>query len=513
MLKNLTIKARLIFVLGVLSIQLVLGAVMGLTALTKAQDSMQSIYDHRLVSLGRLDTVMRQSIRSEAIVALAATAPSDKVAEYLETIATDNAALHKAWADYLTANPDDAEKELANDFITKRKKFEQDALEPTVAAIRAGNSAQAVNLLHEKVVPLFRVLKEPGNKVVNLQLAEAAKEQKEAADRYVLVRNLCLAGLAVGLALAVGVGAWLIRAIVAPLNQAADVARKVAAGDLSTRIDTSSNDETGQVLRALQAMTTSLTTIVQGVRAGTDTMSTASREIAAGNQDLSSRTEQQAASLEETASSMEELTSTVRQTAESARQGNQLAIAATDTAKKGGAAMEQVVQTMENINQSAHRIAEITSVIDGIAFQTNILALNAAVEAARAGEAGRGFAVVATEVRALAQRCTQAAKEIKALIDASSHQTAQGTQQVHQAGDTMRDILQSISQVNDIMAEISAASREQSGGIEQVNLAITQMDQVTQQNAALVEEAAAAASSMQQEAERLAQAVAVFKTA
>jgi methyl-accepting chemotaxis protein len=293
---------------------------------------------------------------------------------------------------------------------------------------------------------------------------------------------------------------------------AAEVVGKVASGDLTVQIDTKANDQSS-LLYAMKAMVQTLSHTVRGVKESTDTISTASKEIAQGNADLSQRTEEQASSLEETASSMEELTSTVKQNAENARQANQLALGASAVAVKGGEVVGQVVQTMSSINESSRKIVDIISVIDGIAFQTNILALNAAVEAARAGEQGRGFAVVATEVRNLAQRSAAAAKEIKALIGDSVDKVGAGTKLVDEAGKTMQEIVSSVKRVTDIMGEITAASQEQSAGIEQVNQAITQMDEVTQQNSALVEQAAAAAESMQEQAQNLMQSVSVFKLA
>jgi methyl-accepting chemotaxis protein len=293
---------------------------------------------------------------------------------------------------------------------------------------------------------------------------------------------------------------------------AAAVARRIAGGDLSAAVEIKANDK-GSMLAAIKGMQQQLTEIVRGIKGASDTIGSASTQIAAGNADLSSRTEQQASSLEETASSMEELTGTVKQNAENARQANQLAAGASTMAVKGGEVVGQVVHSMASINESSKKIADIIGVIDGIAFQTNILALNAAVEAARAGEQGRGFAVVASEVRTLAQRSAAAAKEIKGLITDSVAKVEGGSKLVDQAGQTMEEIVTSVKRVTDIMAEIAAASQEQTSGIEQVNQTITQMDQVTQQNAALVEEAAAAAESMREQAQSLTEAVAIFKLA
>jgi methyl-accepting chemotaxis protein len=309
----------------------------------------------------------------------------------------------------------------------------------------------------------------------------------------------------------VGIGVWLVRSIVGPLNYAIGIAESVAAGDLTKQVDVETTNETGKLLQALKEMNDSLVRIVGKVRFGTDTIATASSQIATGNLDLSSRTEEQASSLEETASSMEELTGTVKQNADNARQANQLAQSASEVAVRGGTVVSQVVDTMGSINESAKKIVDIIGVIDGIAFQTNILALNAAVEAARAGEQGRGFAVVAAEVRNLAQRSASAAKEIKTLIDDSVEKVDTGSKLVDQAGSTMDEIVESVKRVTDIMSEITSASQEQTSGIEQINQAVTQMDNVTQQNAALVEEAAAAAGSLQEQAANLAEVVSVFK--
>ena len=325
------------------------------------------------------------------------------------------------------------------------------------------------------------------------------------------MRLMLAIAMAFALVAAVLMGLWIIRAITGPINQAVGIARAVADGDLSQQFEASGNSETALLLMALKDMQTSLSRVVANVRQGSEGVSTASAEIASGNHDLSARTESQASALEQTAASMEQLSATVKQNADSARQANQLAASASTVAVKGGEVVAQVVDTMKGINDASRKIADIISVIDGIAFQTNILALNAAVEAARAGEQGRGFAVVASEVRSLAGRSAEAAKEIKTLINASVERVEQGTALVDQAGSTMTEVVSSIRRVTDLMGEISAASNEQSLGVSQVGEAVTQMDQVTQQNAALVEEMAAAASGLQSQAQDLVKVVAVFK--
>jgi methyl-accepting chemotaxis protein len=335
--------------------------------------------------------------------------------------------------------------------------------------------------------------------------------QQAAAASYESGRNW-IAGMVLLAMVLTGVLAWVLtRGIVHPLKGAVAVAQRVAQGDLTVQVPVAGTDETGQLLRALSEMTQNLRTLVGEVAGGAHTVSDTSAQIAQGNLDLSQRTEEQASTLEETASSMEELTSTVTQNAQNARQASQLAVGASEVARKGGEVVEQVVTTMTGISESSKKIADIISVIDGIAFQTNILALNAAVEAARAGEQGRGFAVVASEVRSLAQRSALAAKEIKTLIGDSVDKVDAGTRLVDAAGQTMQEIVSSVKKVSDLIAEIAAASQEQSSGIDQVNTAVTQMDQVVQQNASLVEEATAATESMKNQAGVLLRMVSRFK--
>ncbi|CUJ97047.1 methyl-accepting chemotaxis protein [Achromobacter xylosoxidans] len=379
------------------------------------------------------------------------------------------------------------------------------------ALLKRGERDAARQRLLEETLPLLDGLQDRVIEISRIQSAEmvdAGADSQRVIDNAGML-NLILSGLAIVLG---GLFAWRVsKSITAPLAQAVSVAETVARGDLGQPILAVTRDETGRLLRALHDMQDKLAGAVRTIRAGSETISSAAGQIAAGNTDLSSRTEEQAASLEETAASMEELASTVKQNADNARQANQLAASASEVAQRGGAVVSAVVSTMGDISASSRKISEIVSVIDGIAFQTNILALNAAVEAARAGEQGKGFAVVAGEVRSLAQRSAQAAREVKTLIEASVSKVAEGAGQAENAGTTMQEVVASVKRVTDIMGEIAAASQEQASGIEQVNRAVSQMDEVTQQNAALVEEAAAAAGSMQDQAHALVRAVGVFR--
>ena len=402
------------------------------------------------------------------------------------------------------------EKTMLKSIVAARAKY-QAAKVAVTNAKKAGDAEAGIRLFNDVFTPAadtyasqLKALQAMQRKAID----DAAASLEEASTRE--FKLLLLLGVLVVL---IGASfAFLIsRSITRPLRDAVAVAETVARGDLTTRFDAAPRDEIGDLMRALHGMNESLFKIVSEVQQGTRSIALASSEIAAGNLDLSARTEQQAGSLEETAATMEELTATVRQNADNAYQANQLVLTASSVAAKGGDIVGKVVDTMGAIDASSRKIVDIIGVIDGIAFQTNILALNAAVEAARAGEQGRGFAVVASEVRNLAQRSAAAAKEIKTLIGDSVGQVDIGTKLVEEAGSTMRDVVDSVARVNDIMSEITSASQEQRTGIDQVNEAITQMDQVTQQNAALVEEAAAAAASLQEQADALASVAAGFK--
>ncbi|SOZ70621.1 chemotaxis sensory transducer protein [Cupriavidus taiwanensis] len=376
-----------------------------------------------------------------------------------------------------------------------------------------GLTEEANQVLEQEFVPAGDAYLAEIQKLLDIQRASIDATAREINAIYVNARNSLIGLGVVVLGIGIAFAFWLTRGITGPLHRAVAVARTVASGDLTSRIDVDSRDETGQLLQALADMNANILRIVRQVRAGTESIVSGTSQIAAGNTDLSQRTEEQASSLQQTAASMEELTSIVRQNADNARQASTLAVNASDIAAKGGEVAGQVAETMEEINGASKKVVDIIAVIEGIAFQTNILALNAAVEAARAGEQGRGFAVVAGEVRTLAQRSATAAKEIKALIGDSVDRVEKGSMLVTQSGQTMEEIVAAVRRVTDIMGEISAASAEQSSGIEQVNQAVTQMDTVTQQNAALVEEAAAAAGSLEEQAQRLKEAVATFRLA
>ncbi len=374
-----------------------------------------------------------------------------------------------------------------------------------------GQQDQAVALVTQRYNPAVAAYLGTLRDFVQQQQQQAeSRQQAMAAERMLTVK---IAAVAVGLLLlAIIVGAhFLIGSIQRPLEQANGLAERIASGDLSQSVAVTRGDEFGDLLRSLYAMSDALGRMVHQVRQSTDSIAIASAEIATGNHDLSARTEQTSSNLQETAAAMEEFTSTIQQSAGSAQQASSLAASATGVARRGGEVVTQVVSTMEDINHSSKKIADIIGVIDSIAFQTNILALNAAVEAARAGEQGRGFAVVASEVRSLAQRSAEAAKEIKQLITASVDKVETGSRLVSDAGTTMTDIVQSVQRVTDMIGEITAASSEQSAGVQQVNQAIGNLDQMTQQNAALVEQSAAAAQSLREQADQLAQVVSRFK--
>ena len=512
MLRHLSIKARLTTLLAFLAVLLAVVGAIGIVGMNATESGLKTVYEDRTVPLGQLADIQSRLLQNRiAITAAAADPRPEFIAEQTRLVENNIAEITRIWEAYMATYLTPEEKALAEKFAVDRGAFVAEGLQPAIAALRANDVDAAKQIIEGKIRPLYQPVSEGNAALIKLQLDVARQEFGQAHDRVVSSRNLAMAAIVVGLVLAAWLGFALIRAITRPLDTAVRFAYGIAHGDLTQRIEITSNDEIGQLMQSLQEMNEALVRVVGQVRAGVDTVATASSQIASGNLDLSSRTEEQASSLEETASSMEELTSTVKQNAENARQANQLVNATADVAAKGGDVVGQVVTTMASIKDSSRKIADIIGVIDGIAFQTNILALNAAVEAARAGEQGRGFAVVAAEVRNLAQRSAGAAKEIKALIEDSVGKVDAGSKLVDETGEAMDDIVTSVQLMADIMRGIAEASQEQSAGIEQVNQAVGQMDEMTQQNAALVEEAAAAAESLREQAAQLSEAVSVFR--
>jgi methyl-accepting chemotaxis protein len=516
-MNNLKISTRLAVLVGLLSALLLIVGGIGLYGISSANSSLKTVYEDRTVALGQLETVSRLVLRDRVLVmdmllnndAANLQKRDDELRGNLEKET-------KTWDAYMATHLTPEEKKLTEEFVTAKRVYFEEGILPAAKALRAGNADEGAKLYKEKISPLSPKVFDVLNKLVQLQLDVAKSEYDAELQRATRLHTLSISAIILGLAFGVAFGLMLMRSILRQLGAEPEdvlaITTAITAGDLTTNIIVAAGSE-HSVMAGMATMQQSLRNVVGAVRQGSEGVATASAEIAEGNHDLSARTEQQASSLEQTASSMEELSATVKQNANSARQANQLAMSASTVAVQGGEVVGQVVDTMKGINEASRKISDIISVIDGIAFQTNILALNAAVEAARAGEQGRGFAVVASEVRSLAGRSAEAAKEIKSLINASVERVEMGTSLVEQAGTTMTEVVTSIKRVTDIMGEISAASNEQAAGVSQVGEAVTQMDQSTQQNAALVEEMAAAASSLKSQALELVQTVAQFKLA
>ena len=518
MFKNMTIRAKLSLAFTGLALMVLLVAGLSLSALSKASDRFADYvggFNTQATTAEHLRTAVdRRAIAARNLVLV--TKPADVEIERLLVL--------KAHADVLAdlaklkqmvaSNTEASNK--GRSLVAEMERVEQ-LYGPVAMSIvdmaLKDNKVEAVTKMNDECRPLLAAMSQAASNYADYFAAHSRELTEQEAASYAKERNLQIAACLIALIAAVLAGLWLSRSITGPIAQAVALAESVTAGDLTGQINVTGKDEVSQLLAALGRMSQSLSHIVYQVRQSCDSIATGSAQIATGNADLSQRTEEQASALEQTAATMEELNSTVRNNADNARQANQLAISASRVATQGGEVVGEVVKTMRGINDSSRKISDIISVIDGIAFQTNILALNAAVEAARAGEQGRGFAVVAAEVRSLAQRSADAAKAIKTLITNSVEQVEQGTSLVDKAGITMSEVVTSIKRVSDIVAEISAASVEQSSGVSQVGEAVAQIDQATQQNAALVEQSAAAAESLKLQAQQLVQAVAIFKLA
>ncbi|MDP9647756.1 methyl-accepting chemotaxis protein [Paraburkholderia strydomiana] len=510
-ISNLKIGVRLGSAFALMVALLVGTAIVGIEHLESTNTKMDEIVSHRYTLIALSNQIKSNGYKANGILSnLLLTTSPDKAKQYMD----DYAAIRKANAQAYGQ----LEKFLTSDDTKALFKQQFDARSAYGVSVKAffdlvskNQQQEARDVYQGDMARLQDAYYLLVDKMVDVQAERMAHDVADAVSEAhrAKIQMILLALVATLIAIATGI--FITRTITRPINRAVSLAEAVAAGDLTHHLHVDTTDEVGRLLTALERMTRNLHGIVAQVRQGTDTISQATREVASGNMDLSSRTEHQASSLEETAAAMEQLTSTVKQNADNAREANQLASSASDVAVKGGNAVNQVVSTMSAINESSRRIVEIIGVIDGIAFQTNILALNAAVEAARAGEHGRGFAVVASEVRGLAQRSAVAAKEIKELIADSVNQVGTGGKMVEDAGQIISEVVKSIRHVTEIVAEISSSSKEQSEGIEQINHAVTQMDKVTQENAALVEQSAAAAQALQDQAQQLTDTVSTFK--
>ncbi|KOF54516.1 chemotaxis protein [Achromobacter sp. DMS1] len=516
MFKNLSIRAILTSALGLFFALFLLVGIAVYQQLTSNRNSIEVLLDTNLVRANAIDDAGSELLRARLVLLAAQTTLMEgKSIDKLASMQRLDGYLKKA-GDLIqlargTPETSAEGKPLYEAALAAYDVYSREAITPMVAAIRAGRADEAGRLNLDKVTPLGITFTQAIQKYADYADRVGQQVAHDASSRIGGAIGLLVGVLVVVAFIVVCLYALFTRSVFRPLREAGSLFDRIAGGDLTNHIPQRGNNEIGVLYAAVKRMQDSLSRTVSAVREGVEEIHTGAREIAAGNIDLSSRTEEQAASLEETAASMDELASTVKNNADSSRNAAQLAEAASDVAARGGRAVGEVVGTMRAIADSSNRIADIVGVIDGIAFQTNILALNAAVEAARAGEQGKGFAVVASEVRALAQRSGQAAKEIKTLIDDSVQKVSVGSEQVESAGATMQEIVSSVRRVTGIISEISSASDEQSRGIEQVNQAVSQMDGVTQQNAALVEQAAASAASLEAQAQKLREAVAVFR--
>ncbi|WP_315123186.1 methyl-accepting chemotaxis protein [Comamonas antarctica] len=509
MLTRITLRARLLALVAGLAVLLAATGGLGLLSLQRSNAALQALVDQRLVPMQQLAQVA-QAVDLGRYGVLSVLADPGNIDQDLAALGSTLARGEWAWSEYLGGRLSDAERRLAQRFSAEYARLRGDGVQPALDALQAVNLPGATELYGQTLLPLYQPARQTIEQLMAVQREAGQALYAQSQQDYAQVRALSLLVVAAGVLLALGLGGWLARAMVRPLGQAVRIAERVAAGDLTQRIEVASGDETGQLLAALQRMNDGLCDIVQGVRRGTDGLDSAATRIAGGNAELAQRTAEQAAALVETAAAMEQIAVAVQRNAEHAEQARRQAQSASGVALDCGAAVGRVVQTMADIQAAARNVNEIVAVIDGIAFQTNLLALNAAVEAARAGEQGRGFSVVAAQVRELAGRSAQAAREIKALIAHSTARVDAGSALVTQAGATMQQVVERVQQVVGNADAIAVASREQSRGVAQVHAALAEMDRNTQENAALVDAASSAASALHAEARGLAQSVRVF---
>jgi len=511
MTTKLTLRIRIIATMALLGLIIAATGLIGINGMRANHASLEQVYSSHLLSSIALGSSKNSLARARFVLDRAVLHPDaadvEKTIARMQGFVADS---DKTWQEYEAMARDEQEAALVKALAETRKGYIA-TIDAVVRAVQQRDAETLETLFMKKLTATFGEYNTASTKLDDFQVSAAKNAFEGSVQNSQRQLQLAIGAVLLGAVLIVLSSVSLLRAIMRPLDQALGHFDAMAKGDLSTRVTIDRFDEMGKLLQGLASMQRNLAATVRDVRSSSASIATASSEIAAGNLNLSNRTEQQAGSLEETASSLEELTATVRHNADNARQANQLAVSASEVAVRGGQLVSQVVDTMGSINDSSKRIVDIIAVIDGIAFQTNILALNAAVEAARAGEQGRGFAVVAGEVRNLAHRSSAAAKEIKELITASVANVDAGAGLVDKAGATMDEIVTSVARVTDIMSEIMAAGAEQSAGIEQINQAVVQMDQATQQNAALVEEAAAATASLQDQAQALAELVGTFR--
>lgn len=510
-LSSLSVKARLFLMLSLPAAALLAVGLNGMRTLANSNRQLDQLSANNLQPIEWLGQMMAYS--RDNVIALddaLLTGDPAAVAKYKLAATENKARIDALWDKYLTTPMAPGEKEQGEDYQSKRSRY-RDVRNAIADDLTAGKVEQARQRRVTELQPYVDAMLSAGQALVERQANEAQQAQLEADARYWHALWLSVIAMALGIGVTLLLAVLLVRSMLSALRQAVTVAEQIATGELGHRIEIASNDEFGRLLLALQTMDNKLSEIVNSVSSTAASVGAAARQIALGNDDLSQRTQEQASALEQTAATMEEMTATVKRNSDNAYQADQLGHQARNQADSSADVVQRTINAMADINVSSRKIGDIINVINEIAFQTNLLALNAAVEAARAGEQGRGFAVVASEVRNLAQRSASAAKEIKTLIGDSVDKVAIGTQLVNASGKALNDIVIDVKRVTDIVAEIAAASSEQAHGIDQINLAVTQMDTTTQQNAALVEEAASASKSMEHQAEELIERVAFFR--